>query len=84
MNLFSIKVENKLTNHKQECRLCKCPIKKGEKRVSIPDVSHTGFGKYNVHYIHFHYFCFLYWLSENFPEIKLPKEVIAEVVLRKL
>ena len=83
-DLLSIKVEDKPTNHKQECYLCGLPIKKGEKRVSIPYTSYAGYGKYFVWDIHFHYSCFLYWLSKNFPEIKLPNEIIAEVVLRKL
>jgi len=84
MNLFSIEVKNKPTNHKQECYLCEHPIKKGEKRVSIPNISYANYGTYFVKYIHFHYSCFLYWLSKNFPEIKLPEEIKAEVTLRKL
>lgn len=84
MKLISILVEEKPNNYKQTCHLCGNPIKKGEKRVSVPDISSAGFGKYYIGYVHFHYSCFLYWLSKHFPEIKLPDDIVAEVTLRTL
>ena len=75
MRLISIEIKNKPNKYKQICHFCKKNIKKGEKRVSIPDISPANYGTYFVSYTHFHYSCFLRWLSMNFPELKNDRKI---------
>ena len=73
--ILSIEIRNKPNNCKQTCCFCEKNIKKGEKRVSIPDISYANYGTYFVKYYHFHYPCFLRWLYKHFPELKNDRKI---------